>query len=232
MTRVLIYGSSGKMGREISALIKKDKSIKIVYQVDSANSKGPRSLAEISGKGLDVAIDFSVSAAHGEILSWCVKNKVALLSGTTGLSQKLKVSHKRLAKKIPILWASNMSLGIIVLKQMLKSFGALKGFQFEIQETHHTQKKDRPSGTAVTLKEELAREVGNKNILGIHSYRIGKVFGDHKIIARGESEAITLEHKALNRRVFAEGAVKAAKWLARKGPGLYKIENVLGIEKK
>ncbi|MDZ4660353.1 MAG: 4-hydroxy-tetrahydrodipicolinate reductase [Pseudomonadota bacterium] len=232
MISVLLYGSRGQMGREILALAKKDRAFIISHPIDARNKKFHRSLLEVDGRKVDIVIDFSIAAAHKGILDWCGKYKVPLLSGTTGLSAIDHRKQRVLAKKIPILWASNMSLGITVIKQSLKTFGALKGFKFEIHETHHIHKKDRPSGTAITLHEELRQHVDKKDLLGVRSYRRGKIFGDHKITVTSNSEVITLEHRALNRKVFAEGALMAAKWLIQKRSGLYKIEDVLEIEKK
>jgi 4-hydroxy-tetrahydrodipicolinate reductase len=122
-----------------------------------------------------------------------------------------------------------MSVGINILEEALKSLKPLKGWTFEISETHHIHKKDKPSGTALFLQERLAKIVGPKNLLPTRSYRIGEAIGTHKVTAESADEVLRFEHEALSRVIFARGALLAAKWLIKRKrkPGLYDMSHVL-----
>ncbi|WP_374029484.1 4-hydroxy-tetrahydrodipicolinate reductase [Bdellovibrio bacteriovorus] len=125
-----------------------------------------------------------------------------------------------------MLWSSNMSLGVAVLNEALKSLSAISHFDFQIEELHHNKKKDKPSGTAITLQENLEKAVG-RELPEALAIRGGGIFGVHKIYAMSDEEVLTFEHTALNRTVFAKGAVQAAEWLVKQKPGLYQIRDVL-----
>jgi 4-hydroxy-tetrahydrodipicolinate reductase len=210
MSKVFLFGATGKMGREISALIEKDKKLKLTDQLEKAK----------------VIIDFSNHEAFSQNLKEAVKHKAAFVCGTTGLSQKQFKELKLASKKIPVLWASNMSMGVNVLNQMLKNLNAIRDYDFYIEETHHIHKKDAPSGTALTIQKHLEKAI-KKKVKDIVSYREGEVFGQHKVIVKGPEETILIQHDALNRTVFAKGAVTCAKWILKKKPGHYSIEDVL-----
>ena len=136
---------------------------------------------------------------------------------------------KKASQQIPVLWSSNMSVGVNFLNGLLKHFKSLKGFDFQIEEVHHRHKKDAPSGTALTLQKTLqsAVETPLPEALAI---RGGGVFGIHKVWAIADEEVLTFEHQALNRKVFAKGAVAAARWIAGQPPGYYSMLDVLGLE--
>ncbi len=151
-----------------------------------------------------------------------------MVSGTTGLTAKDKKLIDSAAKKVPVLWAPNMSVGIAFFKSLLRSFGGIEGFDFQVLETHHTKKKDAPSGTALLLQEELQAHVRSKLPPPI-SLRLGGVLGIHEVIAASQQEIISIKHEALNRKVFAEGALKAAAWLKLKKNGRYCIEDMVKI---
>lgn len=220
MIKLIVCGSAGRMGQEIARLVEADKQIKIVSKVDKDNS------GEMKKTSADVLVDFTVASEFSKILSWCDRNKIAFVSGTTGISEADKKLLKSASKKIPVFWAPNMSLGVNFVINLLKSYGAISDFDFAISETHHIHKKDKPSGTALWLKEALEKSI-KKNVNNVESIREGEVFGDHKIIATSPSEVITLEHRALNREVFAKGAVAAVKWIAKKKKGLYSMSDLL-----
>ncbi len=222
MIRLIICGAEGRMGKEISRLAAKEKKIKIIAKIDKSNGSNDF-IKKISA---DVLVDFTVASEFKKILSWCEKNKVAFVSGTTGITTDDKKKMKAASKRIPVFWAPNMSLGVNFVINLLKSYGKISDFDFEISETHHTHKKDKPSGTALWLKEVLEKTV-RKKILKMESVREGEVFGDHKITAVSPSEKIILEHQALNREVFAKGAVSAVKWIANKKKGLYSMSDLL-----
>lgn len=227
--KVAVIGSMGKMGQEIIALVQADKDLSLVAKIDRGEKeKKNREVSDLP-KDIDVVIDFSSPEVASDILQWCEKNGVALVSGTTGLSASQKEKFNQAAKKIAVLWEPNMSLGIAVLKTLLKNLGPLsESFDFQIEETHHRHKKDSPSGTAIALQEELVKSV-KKKIPEPISLRAGGVFGDHRILALSESEVLEISHRALNRKVFAEGAVAAAKWLSKQKKGRYQMTDVLGL---
>lgn len=231
MTKIVVCGADGRMGRELLRLAENGNKLQVVASVDSKfknNGKNKFStLAEFTEPQVDVLIDFTVASQFSSILKWCLKNEIALVSGTTGLTNKDKEEMTVASKKIPIFWAPNMSMGVSFVAYLLERYSQISNFDFKISETHHKDKKDKPSGTAIFLQTALEEAIGRK-IKTPESIREGDVFGDHKIIASTESEEIILEHKALNREVFARGALSAVTWLAGQKPGLYNMKNLLG----
>lgn len=225
MTKILIFGASGRMGQEIAEIIGEQKSLKLAYQVDKKKSGDIVTLDSVSAKNVDVVIDFSHADAVENIIKFCVSEKRPLVSGTTGLSKETKSKLQKASSTIPIMWSPNMSLGIAVLNKAIQSLAALDEFDFQIEEIHHSKKKDAPSGTAILLQETLEKTVQRKP-QGPLSIRGGGVFGIHRIFAMGEEETLMFEHVALNRRVFARGAVKAAEKLAVKKPGFYQLADL------
>lgn len=230
MIKVIVCGADGRMGREISRLAEKNKQISVVGAIDTKfeNNNKDRfsSLDEVQSSEAQVVVDFTVASQFSSILSWCMKNKIALVSGTTGLSEKNKDDLQLASKKIRVFWAPNMSLGVCFVARLLAQYNQIADFEFHLTETHHKEKKDKPSGTAVFLQAELEKAIGRK-VETPESLRVGEVFGDHKIVARSESEEIILEHRALNREVFARGAIAAIKWLVNKEPGLYSMKDLI-----
>lgn len=219
------------MGQEIARLLEEDPGLTPYAGVDrSGRASGFEVvLPSFEGPGLekvDLWIDFSLPTAFDGILDHCIKNKKPLISGTTGLSEKQKKRLLSASKKIPLLWSSNMSLGVAVLAEALGVFSKLKGFDFQIEEFHHRRKLDKPSGTALTLQEVLKSAVG-PGVPEPLAIRGGGVFGVHKVWAFSEEETLMFEHQALNRAVFARGALTAAQWIHGKKPGLYRIRDVL-----
>jgi 4-hydroxy-tetrahydrodipicolinate reductase len=178
---------------------------------------------------VDVVVDFSMPDGFSKTLDWCLDKRKPLVSGTTGLSRAQIESMEAAAKDIPILWSANMSLGVHVLARALKSLQALKGWDFQIEETHHRFKKDKPSGTAIFLQNELEKIVGEGVVPRPLSIRGGGVIGIHRVDAMALEETLRFEHQAVSRSVFARGALTAASWLAkRKGKAnLYTIADVL-----
>ena len=148
------------------------------------------------------------------------------MSGVTGLTSEQKGELVKASGVTPIFWAPNMSLGVAVVARMLNEFSKLEGFDFQIEELHHTRKKDKPSGTALFLQDKLKKAV-SAVVPEPMAIRGGGIFGIHRVWAMGEEETITLEHNAMNRRVFARGAFKAAKWILQQKSGLYSMDDVL-----
>ncbi|MGE4133171.1 MAG: 4-hydroxy-tetrahydrodipicolinate reductase [Bdellovibrionales bacterium] len=215
--KILLVGSKGRMGREVSRL----RGVKVV-----ARANDPSDWDQLRPQGIDVVIDFSLPEGLNQALDWCLKYKRPLVSGTTGLSPSLRRKLRRVAKRVPVLYSANMSLGIAALNQMIRSLGPLASWRFEISEIHHKRKKDKPSGTALLLAEQLQSATGRKPSQ-IVSYRKGDVVGIHTLLAASPDESISLNHTAKKRRIFASGAVHAARWLIDKGkPGLYDLSDL------
>lgn len=230
--RIGVFGASGRMGQELLGLIESDLHFEAAVGVSfSQDVQGyrisARSLNDHLATEADVWIDFSQPAGVGQILKMCTKWKTPLISGTTGISAEQKTSFKKAAKDIPILWSANMSLGIVALKKAMESLSALEGFDFQIEEIHHKMKRDKPSGTALNLQEKLIEVTQNQKIPEPISIRGGGVFGVHKIFALSNDEVITFEHQALNRKIFARGALWAAQKIVSKPNGFYQMEDLI-----
>jgi 4-hydroxy-tetrahydrodipicolinate reductase len=175
----------------------------------------------------DVLIEFTSSSATLEHLAIAVKNKKAIVIGTTGFSQDEIGKIKEASSQIPVLFSPNMSIGANLLfrvtEDVARSLG--DGYEIEIIEAHHSQKKDAPSGTAKRLAEVASKVKGK--MPSIHSVRLGDIVGDHTVIFAGKGERIELTHRAHSRDAFARGALDAARFLAGKKPGLYTMVDVI-----
>lgn len=211
MSKVYINGSSGKMGQAILDIFKKNN----FNEVDKIQD-------------CDVVVDFSHPDALNEIIDGCVLSKKPLVIGTTGLSNEDFEVINRASRTIPILYASNFSKGILDLKKSILSF-LLKSdeeYHCEIEEVHHNQKTDFPSGTAVDIREFINQNDKKKLVksLKIISLRRGNIFGIHKIIFKNNVECLEFKHEALSREVFASGALAAARKIIELSPNLYSID--------
>ena len=219
--KALICGASGRMGQALEEVASVKKQYEIVHGI-----KDKKELSKLNAKKFDVVIDFSAPELFREMLKWSEQNKKAFVSGTTGLTPADHAAMKKASKNIAVLWAPNMSLGIQVMKSLLEKLASIDSWDFQLEETHHKHKKDAPSGTALWLQEALEKAVGKK-LPKAMSARGGGVCGDHRVLALGDEEAIIIEHRALSRRVFAEGAWRAAEYLQQKKKGLYTLSDVL-----
>lgn len=219
--KVGLVGASGRMGKEIAQVIEANPRCELFYPYDRAQKWDAKKAAAVN-----VWIDFSSPEALKDVLKRAAENKTPVVCGTTGFSKKEKDLLTQYGKKIPVLWSSNMSLGVAVLNEALKSLSAISHFDFQIEEIHHNRKKDKPSGTAITLQENLEKAVGKKLPEPL-AIRGGGVFGVHKVYSLSDEEVLMFEHSALNRTVFAKGAVQAAEWLVKQKAGLYQIRDVL-----
>ncbi len=221
--RVAVVGSTGRMGQEICNLISADQRFQLAAEI---NSEG---WTKVQAEKIDVVIEFSSPKGVVAATKWCVKNRVCLVSGTTGLSRVQMGSLKSAGKKIPLLYSPNMSLGIAAMNSMLAHFQNLPTWDFHVEEVHHKLKRDKPSGTALLLDQRLA-DVTGKKLPAPNSVRGGGVPGIHQVWAMGEDEVILLQHWAFQRRVFARGALAAAAWLFdKKSPGLYDLQDLYAI---
>jgi 4-hydroxy-tetrahydrodipicolinate reductase len=224
--RVLLVGAAGRMGRAIVDLAKNDPKIQIAAQCDHGDAIEP-AMAKA-----DVTIDFSHANAIDEICRAAGEHRQPLVIGTTGHSPAQRQKIERAAKEIPIVLAANFSVGVNVLFALARKAAKLLGNEFEIEivETHHRMKKDAPSGTAKTLAEILQKTRKVDGEIPIQSIREGDVVGEHTVIFNGPGERVELTHHAANREIFGAGALRAAQWIVGEGPGLYSMEDVLGLK--
>jgi 4-hydroxy-tetrahydrodipicolinate reductase len=221
--RVALIGARGRMGQTILDLAASDPKIDISAECDLGDA------IDAAMKDCDVAIDFSNASSIEEVCRVASQHKKALVIGTTGHSPEQRQLIGRTAKSLPIVFASNFSVGVNALFALSRRAAEILGSEFkpEIVETHHTQKKDAPSGTAKTLGEILKAEL---NIdIPIQSIREGDVVGEHTVTFVGPSERLELTHRAESREIFARGALRAAEWVVGKPAGLYSMQDVLGI---
>lgn len=244
MTRVIIAGSKGRMGEALLDCAPLHSGIEVVGQIDQGDD-----LQSIA-KECDVVLDFSVHDATVSIMETCAHHGKAMVIGTTGHSQEDRAAIARRSADIPIVMASNFSTGVNTLFWLTRKAAELLGpaYNLEVMEMHHRLKKDAPSGTARTLAEILAEvrgqqleEVvkhgrygitGERSVgeIGVHAIRGGDVAGDHTVIFAGPGERLELTHKASSRGTFANGALRAAVWVSDKSPGLYDMQDVLGLK--
>jgi 4-hydroxy-tetrahydrodipicolinate reductase len=221
--RVLLVGAAGRMGKTIFDLASTESEIEIVAQCDLGDAIEP------AMNDCDVAIDFSHANATGEICRAALHQGKSLVIGTTAHSQQQRHTIEETALSVPIVLASNFSVGVNVLFWLTRRAAELLGADFkpEIVETHHKMKKDAPSGTAKTLAEIL--NSARQSEIPIESIREGDVVGEHTVIFSGSGDQLELTHRAASREIFARGALRAAKWIVGKPPGLYSMQDVLGL---
>ncbi len=276
MIKISICGANGRMGKEIqNCLEAENKAFEKTFESgenlaaaqkihaqnaqskSGANSENVAVLAYAFDKGGDlgelfanssVIIDFSAPACTVELLKFALNSPKPLLIGTTGLDDGAKALINEASKKMPLFYATNMSLGVAVLNRLAaQAAAALQGFDIEIVEMHHRHKKDAPSGTAMTLAESVAkarnlelssvRVSGRDGIIGerdkdeiaVMSLRGGDIVGKHTIGFYENGEFLELSHTATSRATFARGALKIAKWLVSQKNGLYGMSDFLGI---
>lgn len=222
-TQIILSGSTGRMGQEIAKIIDSSKNMSLLANISKKNS----AWIQIKPSANAVVVDFSLPEGFREACDWCQKNKVPLITGTTGLSEKDFSLLKSTSKKTPVLWSANMSYGISLFKKLIRNLKNLEGFEFQIVEAHHKHKKDAPSGTAKDLQKTLEDSQSNKkSIFPPLSIRGGGIQGIHTLMVMGEGETLEITHQALNRAVFAEGALRAARWIVGQKPGLYSLEDM------
>jgi 4-hydroxy-tetrahydrodipicolinate reductase len=257
VTRVAIIGAAGRMGRELCQAALETDGIELV-----GGTEGPGApdlgadLGELCGVGkigvaltedppedAEVLIEFTIPAATIEHLAY---GKPVVI-GTTGLSEEQRAKIEEAARSVPIVLAPNMSVGVNLLREVVRELSAkLSGYDVEVIEAHHRNKKDAPSGTAFLLARAAAEGRGQdleevavygregvaprkEGEIGIHALRGGAVVGEHRLIFYSEGEEVEVTHRALSRRTFADGAMRAAKSAAGAEPGLYSMRDVLGV---
>jgi 4-hydroxy-tetrahydrodipicolinate reductase len=244
MTRVIITGSKGRMGKALLACLPQHPDLQLAGQVDQGDDLS----ALISAT--DVVVDFSSHGSTATIANLCARHHKAIVIGTTGHSAEDRAQITGLSSQIPMVLSSNFSTGVNTLFWLTRQAAQILGpaFDLEIVEMHHRHKRDAPSGTARTLAEILAEVrrqqleqvlrhgrqgiVGERTSseIGLHSIRGGDVVGDHTVIFAGAGERLELTHKASSRETFANGALRAAYWVVSRKPGLYDMQDVLGLK--
>lgn len=251
MTKVVLHGCNGRMGRKLTELIMMSSDLQVAAGVDLSGEKLSsypvyKSLDEIKEE-FDVLIDFSNEKAVSGLLSYVEKTKKPLVLCSTGLSEELLKRVEEASKIAPILRSANMSLGINILSKIVSSVAEVlfqNDFDIELVEKHHKMKLDAPSGTAILLADainealssklsynfnrSLDRKARDKDEIGISAVRGGSIVGEHDVIFAGEDEVLTLSHTAYSRGIFAKGAMSAACFLKGKPAGLYSLKDVIG----
>ena len=228
---ILAHGATGRMGQSLLRLAGEREDLEVVAAVSPTIEQRvvdgiPRFRAsELAGvPKFDVAIDFSRSEGFDGVLTLCAARGAALVSGTTALTDAQEAAMDAAATHVPILWASNFSLGVAVLASLVgRAAHALPGWDCDIVEAHHARKLDAPSGTALTLGS-IAGEQGASPRYA--SLRAGDIVGEHTVQFTTDGERIELIHRATNRDIFARGALAAAVWLSGRQPGRYALEDL------
>ena len=252
MVRAIMHGCNGVMGQVITKMAKDMDGLTIVAGIDLRNDKENGypvypSLEECKEEA-DVVVDFASPKPADHLMDFCAEKKLGLVLCTTGLSEAQIKKVKETAEKTAVLRSANMSLGVNLLLKLVQDAAKVlagAGFDIEIVEKHHNQKKDAPSGTALALADSMNEALGDQyhyvydrssvhekrdpKEIGIASVRGGSIVGDHDVIFAGKDEVITFNHTAYSKAIFAKGALEAAKFLAGKEPGLYDMSDVVQL---
>ena len=270
MRSIVVAGAAGRMGKRLIDLVNAQDGARVVGALeysehpflgrDAGEVAGISrldvpligSFAGLAGSKVEVMIDFTAPQATLANLEWAQAESVAMVIGTTGMSEAERAQITLAAKKIPVVFAPNMSVGVNVLFKIAAEVAAIMGedFDVEILEAHHRLKKDAPSGTAVHLGEIVAEALGRnypqdavfvrqgftgertQREIGMQTLRAGDIVGEHTVMFGGMGERLELIHRAHSRDNFAAGAVRAALWLEGRAPGLYDMQDVLGFRTK
>ena len=262
--RIAVSGASGRMGQAIIRQAQAEADLSVVAALEHLESEslgsdagviaglpplGVEVVAEPVRGDFDVLVEFTTPAATTAHLDWCQQNESAMLIGTTGLSDDERAAIHSAASRIPIVLAANTSVGINLCVALLETAARVIGESSDIEviESHHRNKVDAPSGTALMLGEVVARTLGRDlgrdgvfsrqgitgarepGSIGFSTIRGGDIAGEHTVMFIGDSERIEITHRASDRRIFAAGAIRAVKWLAGQPPGLYDMRDVLGL---
>ena len=240
--RILLNGAKGRMGQAIAGVAGEMDAV-----IHAATDAGDNPAAHLTG--CDVVIDFSAHSATGKLLELVIAKKKPVVIGTTGHSPVEKKRLRALASKVPCVWAGNFSIGVNLLFALTRRAASVLGADYdaEVIEMHHRYKKDAPSGTAARLLEIILEErklaadalrhgrsgiTGERQAteIGVHALRGGDVVGDHTVLFAALGERVELTHKASDRAIFARGALHAAHWVVKQKPGVYDMQDVLGLK--
>ncbi len=242
--RIALLGASGRMGRTVLAIAATDPAVRITAALVAPESRaagqdtgelagGPRSGLALTSDlaalgGAQVVIDFSTAQATRGHLAACVQAGRPLVLCSTGQGPQIEADFAAAARQIALLVAPNTSLGVTLLTELAqRAAQALPGYRLAVRETHHVHKRDAPSGTALALAGALRAGRGPGAEVPIEARREGEVIGEHEVSLQGPGERVYLGHEALDRAIFARGALAAALWLAPQPPGRYSMRDVL-----
>jgi len=236
--KLAVSGCRGRMGQRIVALARDDKDFQVTTTLERPDhpqagstvdgitvSTGPDALA-----GCDCLIEFTSPQATLANLEACVRHGVKMVIGTTGLEPAQVEAIRKASEKIPIVFSSNMSIGVNILFKLAEMLSKMAPADYTVNmtEAHHIHKKDAPSGTAKTLRDVIEKASSHK-VEKIDAVREGEIIGDHKVVFESGQDRIVIEHHAKNRDIFAQGSLVAAKFLQKKSKGLYHMTDVLGL---
>lgn len=262
--KLAVIGAAGRMGKRIMSLAVEDEHFEIVAAIEKKDhpdigkdaglvaAAGPIDIKidTIYPGDADVVIDFSQPKTTDKTIEYCLENQAALVLGTTGLEPEQIKRIETASEKIPVIYGTNMSVGMNVLFSLVGKVASMLGddYDIEIIEQHHRFKKDAPSGSALTLAENICKSTDRnfpdsvvygrsgkdalrqKGNIGMHAIRAGDITGIHSVIFSTLGETVALNHTAHSRDGFARGALRAAQWLTGKKPGLYSMPDVLGLK--
>ena len=251
MTNIILSGCGGRMGQAIIRATQNSDTVRIIAGVDinaasvaqAATFPVYSSIHEFPDKA-DVIIDFSHHTALHTLAEYAAKTKTPIVICTTGHTDEEKAEMLELSKIIPVFFSGNMSIGINLLIELCRTASETLGLDFDVEiiEKHHNQKLDAPSGTALMLADAIAdtreeteyiydrqsiRKKRESREIGIHSIRGGTIVGEHEVIFAGNQEMISLSHTAMSREIFANGALRAAVYLAKKSAGTYNMSDLI-----
>ncbi|WP_292520716.1 4-hydroxy-tetrahydrodipicolinate reductase [Methanoculleus sp.] len=252
MIKVVIAGALGRMGTNIGRIVVEAPDMELVGGIDIREGAifgkevvvADRIDEFLKEKKPDVLIDFTVAAAAVENIKAAARNNVALIVGTTGFSPEQREAIRAAVEgNVPAVISSNFSVGVNIFWKLVREAARELGdYDIEVTEAHHRHKKDAPSGTAKTILEILDQELGNrekaygrvgeterKDEIGVHVIRGGDIVGDHAVLFAGNFECIEISHRAYDRAIFAQGAVRAARWVSGKEPRIHSMQEVLGL---
>lgn len=243
LPRIILHGATGRMGQAVCAAAT-ELGLPVVAQLTSKSNLSPGALA-----GGDVIVDFSHFDATGPLIAAAAAAGKSLVIGTTGHAPEMRQRLAVQAARVPTVWAGNFSVGVNLLYALARRATHVLGADFDVEvvEMHHRHKKDAPSGTAARLVDIIQQERAlgpeslrygrygitgerSRNEIGVHVLRGGDVVGEHTVIYAGAGERLELTHKASDRAIFARGALRAAQWIAAQRPGLYDMQDVLGLK--
>ncbi len=215
---VFVFGESGRMGQEVKKIVEGSSHLDYVggFSADKTDLKPSRSP--------DIIIDFSLPATLSKLCTFAEQESACVLSGTTGFQDSDFQKLKDLGQRVPTFWSANMSFGVYLMCQLTETLARYDRFyQFQVEETHHIHKVDKPSGTAIIV--ENAAKQSTDTLRPTISHREGEVFGIHRFIASSVNEQLEIRHEAHNRALFAQGAVDISQWLFKKDPGFYGMDD-------
>jgi 4-hydroxy-tetrahydrodipicolinate reductase len=217
MLDIFVFGLSGRMGQEVKKITEDNPALRLVGGTSRSQPTQPSVTPHL-------VIDFSLPESLDSLVQLIHEHKAPLVSGTTGLTPDQKAMLKQLGNEVPVFWSANMSFGVYLMCQLTEMLARYDGmYHYQIEETHHIHKKDKPSGTAIMIEQAAGKST--QKLKPTISLREGEVFGEHRFIARSDNELLEIRHEALSRSLFAQGAVDIGRWLVKQRPGYYEMSD-------